>query len=778
MKRNFAISVRELVEFVLRRGDLRAAGESFRGRDRALLGTRAHQRLQRLRPASYRSEVPVSAVFERDKFILKVRGRIDGLQVEQNGVLVEEIKSVRRRWEGEAEWLHLAQGKFYAAMVAREQELARVKVRVTYTEIESGESVEIEHEFTRAELEEFFAQVTEEYLGWIGEQVDWCEIRDESSKQAGFPFGEFRPGQRKLAVAAYRTLAGHARLFAEAPTGIGKTISVLFPAVKALGEGKIEKIFYLTAKTIGRTVAEKGCDDLRKAGQRLRSITLTARDKICFESGGRCQSRECPWARGYFDRLKPALRECLGVEGLRREQIEEIARKHLVCPFELSLDAAVWADLVIGDYNYLFDPSARLMRFFEEPPRDYGILIDEAHNLGDRAREMFSAELTAGELESAREEIKRRAPACGRALRKLANFILELAECEGWLKRGEVWVRRTAPLELAEPVEKVLVALEKWLVEEETELIANEGRVVILECYFRLLSFKRTLEGFDSSYAAVFESGRVELLCLDPALELRRSLEGLGGAVFFSATLSPLEFFRATLGGTDEDTMLRLTSPFPRENLAVLVNRKVATTWKARGHSHTAVAASIGALVQSREGNYLVYFPSFEYLQQTYQRFVAAFPEVNTLVQESGMTETAREEYLRSFEAGRGVVGFAVMGGIFGEGIDLIGDRLIGVVVVGVGLPQLNVKRELMRELYQEQGRDGFAFAYVYPGMNRVLQAVGRLIRSEQDRGAALLIDQRFDSAAYHLLFPEWWQPTMLTLPEQIANETARFWNR
>ena len=802
----FTVQVRELVEFAWRRGDL--GGErDFVGPRRALAGTRGHQRVQRSRPAGYQKEVPLSYDLETEEFTLRIRGRIDGLLATAEEVLLEEIKTVQGGWDRVADPLHWAQAKVYAFIHARAQGLEKIATQLTYLDLDTEKLTEFHAEFSLAELARFFEETTAPYVEWMREQHRWCQQRNASIAALAFPFPRYRPGQRELAVATYRTLARGGRLFLEAPTGIGKTVSVLFPAVKALGEGKLERIFYLTARTVGRAVAEKSFADLRQAGLRLRTLTLTAKEKICAQPGQPCDPRACPFARGYYDRLHAALRDALSREEITRPVIEAVGRAHEVCPFELSLDLSSWADAVVCDYNYVFDPKVYLRRHFAEEGGDYAFLVDEAHNLVDRAREMFSAELDSRDLRDVRRAIKEALPRCARALGKLASALRKLggpdaASAEtadatdeaGELKLfpsapdggsqllrsdacDSVRTSRELPAELLPLLENVLKEAEAWLAQNQQ----TEFREELLELYFRVHSFQRTVALYDERYVTIIEPGtsvRVRLFCLDPSFLLRQALARGKGAVFFSATLSPIDYYRTLLGGEVQDRVLQLPSPFPPENLAVLVQDRIRTHFKARAGTLTDVAQAIGALVQARRGNYLVYLPSYQYLTAVQEQFHAGHPEIEMLVQRPGMTELEREAFLATFAADHAntLVGFAVMGGIFGEGIDLVGERLIGAIIVGVGLPQLCAERDLIRDYFQAQTSAGFDYAYTFPGMNRVLQAIGRVIRSETDRGTVLLIDTRFAEARYRQLFPGWWQPVRVGKAREICEAAVLFW--
>lgn len=773
-KIRFSASVREVVEFILCEGDLGGSG-NFGGIHRALEGTRGHQRLQKSRPTGYEPEVVMRREIETPEFMFELKGRIDGVWKQGNSVIIEEIKTVQRPWVGPADPVHLGQAKMYAWLYSSEQRLGEIDVQVTYFELETGHTTQYRERFSAAELENFSERVLGEYLQWMREHFHWLRLRDASINTVAFPFARYRGGQRAMAVDVYRTIRSQGKLFVEAPTGIGKTISVLFPAVKAMGEGRVEKIFYLTARTIGRTVAENAVADLRAAGLHFRAVTLTARDKICFNNGEPCDLKQCPFAIGYYDRIKNALRDAFRSETFRRDEIEQIARKHQVCPFELSLDLATWADAIICDYNYLFDPAVSLKRFFSDEPSSFGILIDEAHNLVDRAREMFSAEVERTEFAAIKKWIAGEVPSCARAIGKVLRGFTTLENEDSWTDRDGTLASKNAPAKIARPLKEFLEEAERWLAQDRPALFRQE----LLDLYFRVSGFLRTLESFDQNYVTLLErEGKLRLFCVDPSVQLRAALENRGGCVLFSATLRPAEYFRNALGGGEGDRSLQLESPFDPNHLALMVHDRIATSYKARSATFEEVASAIAAFVGGRPGNYLVYFPSYEYLRHVAARFQKLFPEVNTIAQAGGMTEKEREDFMAKFQArdNERLVGFAVMGGIFGEGIDLVGERLIGVAVVGVGLPQLCLERDLVREAFAAAEKPGFDYAYTFPGMNRVLQAVGRLIRSETDRGVVLLIDERFARAQYRSLFPKWWQPRTVRSTDAIATVVKNFW--
>lgn len=795
------ISVRELVEFVLRGGDLGGARE-FVGSDRALAGIRGHQKIQRSRPTGYLTELPVEYQMEVDEFTLRIRGRIDGLLITHQHTLLEEIKTVQGTWNGQADSLHWAQAKFYAFIHAREHNWPELDLQLVYLELPAGKITEFRQTIAFAELAEFFATTTAVYVDWLRERHHWCLARNAASATLAFPFPAYRPGQRELAVAAYRVLTNGGRLFLAAPTGIGKTMSTLFPAVKALGEGKLERLFYLTARTVGRAIAENALADLRRVGLKLRAVTFTAKEKVCVHGGQPCDPLTCPMAIGYYDRIKPAISEALKSEEITRSVLEAVGQKHQVCPYELSLDVSVWADAIICDYNYVFDPQVYLRWHFEEDGGAYAFLVDEAHNLVDRAREMFSAELDGREILQVKRALKQAAPRCSKALaqlhaamRKLGlgtsayedslepsdpSVELNLFPAKAvMIRQGEngVSTSQEFPDSLIDPLENALDEAEHWLVKNQPAIF----RETLLALYFQMQSFRRTAELYDERFETIIETApevKVRQFCLDPSWLLRKALARGKAALFFSATLTPMDYYRTLLGGAPEDPVLQLSSPFPSENLAVLIQDRIQTHFKGRTESLGEVVEAVGTLVEGRPGNYLVYFPSYQYLNDAAQAFQIRHPAVPVRIQRPGMTEPERDAFLAAFSVERGetLVGFAVLGGIFGEGIDLVGERLIGAVIVGVGLPQLCIERNLIRDYFQNQNAAGFEYAYTFPGMNRVLQAVGRVIRSETDRGVVLLIDARFSEPRYRRLFPTWWHFLRVRQTEALREAVRGFW--
>jgi Rad3-related DNA helicase len=578
----------------------------------------------------------------------------------------------------------------------------------------------------------------------------------------------------------YKTIEQGKKLFVQAPTGIGKTISTLFPAVKAVGEGHISKIFYLTAKTITRQVAEEAFVKMRNAGLNFRTITLTAKDKICFNREGSCNPDFCEYAKGHFNRVNAAMLDILqNNENLSREIIEEYAKKHTVCPFEFALDLSLWADCIICDYNYVFDPRVYLKRFFLNNTEDYGFLIDEAHNLADRAREMFSAQISKAAYFEAKKYMKDRQPKIARLLNKINSFMITLRkQCA---EDGFV-ITQEELKELYKLLNNFINGAEEWILKNQNQ--NTEGFDHLLEVYFNSITFLKISEFYDERYVTFIEAKasevRVKLFCIDPSYLLAEAVKRGKTAVFFSATLTPLSYFIDILGGSTEDYNISLRSPFDDKKLCLLVNDSVSTKYRKRESSYDSIVEVIKTTVDQKIGNYIVYFPSYKYMNEVYYRFTEKYTGMSTMLQQSAMSEEERELFLESFKPGaeKTLVCFGVLGGIFSEGIDLKGDRLIGAIIVGVGLPQVSTEQDIIMNYFTRKNGMGYENAYMYPGMNKVLQASGRVIRSDSDIGLVLLVDERFSDREYRCLFPKHWEHNKRVRSlKDLKQELNIFWD-
>ena len=751
------ISVRNLIEFVLRSGNL---DSRFMGSSRAVEGTKAHSKIQKSYSENYSAEVTLRYSVPYEELMITVEGRADGILQEEDTFIIDEIKSTTQSLDmidEEYNQLHWAQAKCYAFIYGQEHSLEEVGVQLTYYQLDTEEIKYFRKTFLLHELKQFFNDLIDQYFTWARFTHDWQLKRDASIKMLSFPFESYRKGQRDFAKAVYRTVVDGKRLFAQAPTGIGKTVSALFPTIKAMGEGHTSKIFYLTAKTINRQVAEEAFSKMHGRGLLFKSVTLTAKDKICFKEESTCNPEQCEYAKGHFDRVNDALRALLHQEQLlTREKIEAYSREYHICPFEFSLDLTLWADAVVCDYNYAFDPRVYLKRFFAEEGGDYTFLVDEAHNLVDRSREMFSAELYKRPFLDLKRIFQSKSPTISKTLNQLNKVMLIYKK---YLEEENQPIHKENPKDLYLPLHKFIKEAEEWLTKNENQ----EGYEELLDLYFSCHTFLRIAEFYDERYVTYIEQGqkdiKVKLFCLDPSYLLRNALRRGRSAILFSATLTPLPYFREILGGDEEDKLLRLSSPFDRTNLCLSIADRISTKYKDREDSYDAIVDYIYGTIQRKKGNYFVFFPSYQYMDKVYQLFGDKYPEINTLLQEASMGEEAREQFLLQFQShnDRSLVGFAVLGGIFSEGIDLVGDRLVGAIIIGVGLPQISLERDIIMDYFQEKHHLGYEYAYMYPGMNKVLQGAGRVIRSESDQGVVLLIDERFRHSRYQKLFPPEW---------------------
>ncbi|UCF36551.1 MAG: ATP-dependent DNA helicase [Acidobacteriota bacterium] len=772
------ISVRALVERFLRSGDLVI---DVWDSTHPIAAIRAHQKIQKSRPPEYTAEVPIAIELDRQGCHLEIGGRIDGVYRDSDRVIIEEIKTTRQDLSEMKERdniRHWGQSQVYSHLYNLCFDIVPVETHLTYYQLDSRKALTLKRCFEASELEVFFNALIDRYILQEQQLGRWATLRNDSIISAGFPFGAFRKGQREMAVAVYRTLRDGKQLLAQAPTGIGKTMAVLFPALKALAEGSTEGLLYLTARNTGRITASETFRTFREKGIHIRHLELTAKDKICFNPEKACNGEDCGFARGYYDRVDAAIDQLLEVEALNRETIETIAQKNTVCPFELSLEGTLIADAVVGDYNYAFDPRVTLRRLLLEENRQFTFLIDEAHNLVDRSREMFSAEIEKSQFLGLRRQLRKQLPGLAR---KLSAINTQLLKIQRTLEGSETTITQTSqPDHLLPSLRKFIHAAEPWLPFKASREFPF--REALRELVFTVNRFLRVADEYNETYSTIYTRGgkdlKIRLFCTDASPQLNAALRQARSTVLFSATLSPAQYFTQVLGLEEESDKVRLPSPFPPENLCLLIANSVATTYARRESTVDDVARNIAAFVEARTGNYLLFFPSYEYLNMVETSLNRDFPHLEMLAQSPAMDETERAIFLEAFQqsSDHSVIGLAVMGGIFGEGIDLVGECLTGAVIVSVGLPAICAERQLIREYFDRQETSGFDFSYTYPGFNRVLQAAGRVIRSEHDRGVVLLIDERFGSYRYRSLFPREWKPVHVRGPEQLKAVVQRFW--
>ncbi len=830
-QRVIRISVRDLVEFVMRGGDIDNRRTAGAEREAMQAGSRIHRKLQRGKGAGYHAEVVMKHTVDEGEFVISLEGRADGVILEDSGVTIDEIKGVYLDIDRLTEPLkvHLAQAMCYGYMYCADHDISSVTVQVTYCNLET-ESVRIfPQEYTFEELSVWFDGLIHEYVKWARYLYEHAAGRDASLKELEFPYA-YRDGQRELAVSVYKAIARKRNLFIQAPTGVGKTLSVVYPGLKAMGEGLVEKIFYLTARTTTRSVAEETFSILKDRGMHLKSVTITAKEKLCFLEKPSCNPDDCPYAKGHFDRVNDAVWDLIHREfGITRERILHYAEEYRVCPFEFCLDVSNWVDAVICDYNYVFDPDVRLKRYFSEGiGGEYLFLVDEAHNLVSRAREMYSAALIKEDVLQAKRLLAGRSGKLTRLLDRVNKLLLAMKrESDSYVVREEINA-------LAVHLNSLYGELENFLDDNRQ----FEDRELLLDFYFELRSFLMVYDRMDEAYtiySELLEDGRfmVKLFCMNPAGNLKECLEKGRSTVFFSATLLPVNYYKELLSGNLEDYAVYAESPFPRENRLLLVADDVSSRYTRRNRREfEKVADYIRTAVCGRKGNYMVFFPSYAYMNEVMAVWEekeqaaareaetrgAAVPEadvrdirvvqeanlqsairtacapgkatggtdvrwtepVRVVCQDSRMNEAQKEEFLRMFEEEReeSLAAFCVMGGVFSEGIDLKEERLIGAVVVGAGLPMVCTEQELLKAYFDRQQKRGFDYAYQYPGMNKVQQAAGRVIRTMDDRGVILLLDDRFLREEYQVLFPREWRPFTVVNRLNVGQAIGDFWNR
>lgn len=773
------ISVRNLVEFILRNGDL-VSGSGTSDKEAMLKGSRLHRKIQKQMGSHYQPEVSLKKDTEYDDLILRVEGRADGIFLQDEQFCIDEIKGVYKKLElmEEPVLVHRAQALCYAWIYLDAHDLEKIDIQMTYAHLDTEVIKRFRETLTRAELKQWYEELTDSYHKWLAYQIEWRKKRNESMENLEFPFA-YRKGQRKMVSGIYHAISKKEQIFIQAPTGVGKTMSAVFPAVRAIGQGMAETVFYLTARTITRTVAQDAFEILRDRGLLFKVITITAKEKLCFCDKPECDPEKCPYAKGHYDRINDAVYELWTTEqSFDRETLLRHAQKWQVCPFELSLDLAVWMDGVICDYNYVFDPNVCLKRFFgENVSGNYLFLIDEAHNLVDRGREMYSASICLNDVIETRKFVKPYSQKLWKKLGKVKKQMEELRQnCGEWKVEENAGV---LPISLL----SVQGELDQFLEESPAQEVVDG----ILDFYFEVRDFLNISELVDDNYVvytAFDENGRfyMKLFCVNPAENLQKCLDKGNSTVFFSATLLPLQYYRKMLSTRSENFGMYVESPFEQKKRCLMICRDVSSKYTRRGYEeYRKIAEYIARMSWQKKGNYMVFFPSYRLMEDVYQVYQDEFSVswVRCISQHASMTELEREEFLEEFteETEETLVGFCVMGGIFSEGIDLIGDRLIGAAVVGTGLPQVNCEREILKGYYDEKGEQGFDYAYRYPGMNKVLQAAGRVIRTKEDTGAILLMDERFLNRDYRNLFPREWNDACTCTLGNVEKHLQAFWD-
>ncbi len=799
----FSTSVRDLVEFIFREGDIDNRRGGAASSDAMMEGTKIHRMIQKEHGEEYMAEVPLKYTVGTVNYDLVIEGRADGIFTEDESIWIDEIKGMYTGVEyfEKPIYVHKAQAMCYAFIFAYQNDLDHIGVQMTYCNLESQERKIFREEFSYQEIEDWFFKLVKEYGKWMDFQYEWRKTREASIKQLEFPF-PYREGQKQLVSDVYRTIARKKNLFIQAPTGVGKTISTIFPAVKAVGEGLGDRIFYLTAKTITATVAKETFGLLREKGYQAKIIQLTAKEKLCLCEEMECNPVKCPYAKGHFDRVNDAVFNLLTTADVfTRDEILSQAEKYTVCPFELSLDVASWSDDIVCDYNYVFDPNVYLKRFFQEGVKgEYIFLVDEAHNLVDRSRSMYSAEIYKEDFLLAKKIIRPHSKKIEKRLERCNKLLLQMKrECENYVIYEEIGTLYFALYNL-------MMDIDEFLQNATRRQIDFPGRKEFLDFYFSIRNFLNIYDLLDEHYviySKIAEDGRfmLKLFCVDPSKNLQKCLDKGNATIFFSATLLPIHYYKKLLSTLEDNYAIYAKSTFSMEQRLLAFGRDVSTKYTRRtAAEYERIAQYIKKTVRCKQGNYMVFFPSYKMMNEVYDSychmervisaqendeenptiFESSSDVVWSLVQKNNMRELDREAFLQEFEkeGNRTLVAFCVMGGIFGEGIDLKNDKLIGAIIVGTGLPQIGSEREILKNYYDENSGNGFDYAFRYPGINKVLQAAGRVIRTPEDRGIILLLDERFLQRDYDVLYPREWEKRSICTLDTIEAEVRAFWEQ
>ena len=772
MEKEFTLSVHDVVDLILRSGDL---DSRIFNRSTMQEGTKMHLQYQREQThPHYQAELTLTGSYTYRDLTFHMVGKADGLYREPHRVVIEEIKTTIADLESFSkthETWHLMQAAFYGHMYAKTHHLENILIRLIYLNQGTKEKLEKEFSFTFDEITSDVQRVIDEYGAFYQLILEKKEKLYQSLTSLEFPFTSFRSGQRELAKYAYGVAKKGGKLYVEAPTGIGKTMSTLFPVIKTLGNPH-EKVFYFTAKNSGKIAAEEALKVIMYEGATLSYCVITAKDSMSFCPKGKINPDDCLYARGYYDKIKDVLVYAFEhYQAFDKQTIQTIAEQFKIEPFELSLDLALFCDVIIADYNYLFDPSAYLRRFFEQVDHPYAVLIDEAHNVVERSRDMYSSFLHQGMITTLKKAITKDYSA---TFRKTINKLEKL-----W----KTLLVQNTPSVIEVPT-SLLTHLEKFLTEAQQEMKTLRTSLPdeAMDVYFKCLRFLNTSELFGPHYHYLLteEQGvkTLTLFCLDPSKQIKATLDKIKTVICFSATLSPLDYYLPMLGSEEGDAVLKLPSPFPASNFSVMIPASLSTTFKNRGKTVDDIKSYLLSFIDGKVGNYLFFFPSYKYLEDIKALF--SRPDCTVISQHKEMTLEDKEAFLAHFtsQPDKTTVGFAVLGGVFSEGIDLLADRLIGVAVISVGLPQLSFHRDLIASYYEKKDHHGFQFAYVYPAINKVLQAMGRVIRSETDRGVALLLDERFLHAEYQDILDKYRQFQVVYSPKDVENRVHTFFKK
>lgn len=752
----YQFSVKDLIEFYYCEGSISSV---FVGRKRGLIGSAIHRKIQKSKSSDYQAEVSLKDTFVEGDFELVISGRADGVELKPDELpLVDEIKSTYGNLDDLSEnpvKQHLAQVKIYGLFYLRESGGEAINCQLTYYHVETKKRVEVVNLFTKVDLEAFYKPIYEKYYNWI-KQIDVYRDKSKTSlTNFKFPFSNLREGQRKIMVATYKTIENKGAIRLQAPTGIGKTAGVLYPALKTISTGLTDKLFYLTSKGTLSDVAKATIKLFLDKNANFKSIILTAKAKICFNPEVACDAKECIYADEYYTKLNAARNEFFNYPLFDKETIQAIALKHKLCPFELSLDISLWCDLIVCDCNYFYDSKVRLKRFFEVVQKRYVLLCDEAHNLPDRVRGMYSKEIDRQFILDIKRVSKSAPKDIFKVITKINKIMLEIEKQQD--EGNTVIAEVDSELKLA--LGYYLDVMDSWLAKN----IPNPAKPDLLELYFYINDFLKLEDVLDTNFVIYYSnepSKRVVLriYCLDPAPIISKLTSTILSSIFFSATLEPDEYFEYLLNvEKKENYQLTLDSPFDADNMCILFDSKIDTTYRQRSSYYQLISETIKEIISSYPGNYIIFFPSYKFLNTIRELYVDDDSDRNIISQAPTMNAEERQAVIESFSKMNTIL-FAISGGFFGEGIDLQGEQLKGCIVVGVSLPSLSFERELIKKYYSNQDKNGFDYAFKFPALLRIVQSAGRLIRTETDTGVLALLDKRFLFPSYKKFLPFNWK--------------------
>ena len=747
------IGVRDLAYFIHQSGDLTT--EFFSNHD-MLLGSRAHDYLQSQYGPNDKAEYYIKREISYLGKTYILDGYIDGILNEDEKIIIEEIKSTTKELDEitiDYHKEHLAQAKIYAYLYALENNMDVINIRLTYISVVDYDLKSFDMIAKFDDLEDFTLDTLEQYISWLNMLKTNQNDKIETLETIKFPFDSERPGQRKLMKATYKALTDDEILYCIAPTGIGKTMATMFSALKTLKEN--DKLFYLTAKGSGKNAPLDAIKILSNKGLKIKAIDITAKKKICNAKMGHCNPDECPFTKGYFEKLNQATREIFDKYDIFSEDvILEITNKYQMCAFEFSLYLSYFCDIVIADYNYAFDPSARLIRYFEDDSYKPKVLVDEAHNLVDRSKDMYSAIINEIDIRTLRAKLNGYKP----SIRNDCNKALEILDSyREYLTDKTTIIETSMNHDLNVILRNIFQKCDQIF--EENKKIKDKD--LALESYFKIMDFLNISEIYSETHRMIIkltdDKISINYFCLDASKFILETIkQSIHGIVFFSATLYPIDY-HANLITSGEGKYLELESPFDSNNLDIIINNKISTKYKNRIDSIDSIIETIEILTESKEGNYIIFFPSYAYMNMVIDQIIE--PSYEMIIQKNNLSEQEKNDIINKFKTSTNTkVGFFVMGGVFSEGIDYIGDALSGVIIVGVGLPLICDENNLLKDYYELTYQNGFNYAYTYPGFNKVIQAVGRVIRDYNDRGVAILMDERFNYSEYQLLMPHHWQ--------------------